>query len=74
MQERLARTLLPALGASTPSLDPRAAAAYANERSIPATSRSGERLRAALDDRPGRLALEVEDQPALSVQSAWPRW
>ena len=49
-------------------------AAYANERSIPATSRSGERLRRRSgSDRAGSPSKSRITQSS-SAQSVWPRW
>ena len=52
----------------------RRVAAYANERSIPATSRSGERLRRrSVSERAGSPSKSRITQSS-SAQSVWPRW
>ena len=51
-----------------------AEAAYANERSIPATSRSGERLRRRSGSERAGSPSKSRITQSSSAQSVWPRW
>ena len=62
-------------GASAPRSRTTAEAAYANERSMPATSRSGERFRRRSgSDRAGSPSKSRITQSFEGARSVWPRW